>query len=188
MKKGWKILLCVLAFFMLAGLLHRAFFFYRLTELTVSAHFRVPVPKSDRDYDYYMSEDNGYRTIHVHPADAIGVAEGMHGAPYHPARMKNGIFRKDFEYGPDSVEGIIRKEDVLKAWPDAPLESDWPFSVNFYNTSTGRAFRMFMDISYDTETDRAEAVFYVFYPGYADPVTDRWEGKLGEEAVVLLEI
>lgn len=187
MKKGWKILLCVLAFFMLADLGYRAFF-YRPTELVVSARFRIPIPRSDPDYDYYLSDDNGYRTVRVHPAEAVGVAEGMHGAPYRPARMKNGIFRKGFEYGPDSVEGIIRKEDVLKVWPDAPLESDWPFSVNFYNTSTGRSFRMFMDLSYDAETDRAEAVFYVFYPGSADPATDRWEGKLGEKAVVLLEI
>ena len=38
MKKGWKILLCVLAFFMLADLVYRAFF-YRPTELVVSARF-----------------------------------------------------------------------------------------------------------------------------------------------------
>lgn len=116
------------------------------------------------------------------------VAEGEHGAPYRPAKMKNGIFRKSFEYGPDSVEGVIRKEDILKVWPDAPLENDWPFSVNFYNTSTGRAFRMFLDISFDAETGRAEAVFYVYYPGYAKPTTDRWEGKPGEKVSVLLEI
>ena len=38
--------------------------------------------------------------------------------------MKNGLLRRSFDYGPDSVEGIIRKEDVLKVWPDAPLEGD----------------------------------------------------------------
>ena len=101
--------------------------------------------------------------------------------------MKNGLLRRSFDYGPDSVEGIIRKEDVLKVWPDAPLESDWPFHIYFYNTSTGRTFRMFLDISYDTETSKAEAVFYVFYPGNANPVTDRWEGQFGDDVVVGME-
>lgn len=187
MKKGWKILLCVLAFFMLADLVYRAFF-YRPSELLVSARFRIPVPAGDRDYDYYLSDDNGYRTVRVRPAEAIGVAEGMHGAPYHPAKMKNGLLRRSFDYGPDSVEGIIRKEDVLKVWPDAPLESDWPFHIYFYNTSTGRTFRMFLDISYDAETSKAEAVFYVFYPKDANPVIDRWEGKLGDDVMVGMEI
>ena len=45
-----------------------------------------------------------------------------------------------------------------------------------------------MDLSYDAETDRAEAVFYVFYPGSAEPATDRWEGKLGDDVMVVMEI
>ena len=187
MKKAWKILIGILAFFMLAYLVSKAFF-DPPTELTVSARFRIPVQRSDRDYPYYLTHDNGHKTVYVHPAEAIGVAEGGHSAPYRPAKMKNGIFRKSFEYGPDSVEGVIRKEDILKVWPDAPLETDWPFSVSFYNTSTGRAFRMFLDISFDAETGRAEAVFYVYDPGYAKPTTDRWEGKPGEKVSVLLEI
>ena len=70
MKKGWKILLCVLAFFMLADLGYRAFF-YRPTEL-----LKVPYMK-DRYanihgfgddafitrgyvYDKYVGEDGGH--------------------------------------------------------------------------------------------------------------------------------
>lgn len=193
MKKLLKTLLGIIIFllgiiilFMLTDTLLRAF--SPSDELTVSARFRIPVEKSDRNYEYYMRQDNGFKTVIVSPVDKIKIAEGAHDAPYQPAKMKNGVIRKGFEYGPDAIQGIIRKEDILNVWPEAPLDRDWPFVVSFYNTSTGRALRMYLDILYDTETDKAKAVFYVYYQGKANPATDTWEGKLGDVVNVLLEI
>ena len=135
-----------------------------------------------------MHQRNGFRTVLVSPADKIEIAEGAHDAPYRPAKMKNGVIRKGFEYGPDAIQGIIRKEDILKVWPETTLDGDWPFVVYFYNTSTGRALRMYLDIFYDTESDKAKAVFYVYYQGNAKPATDTWEGKLGDKVLVELEL
>lgn len=193
MKKLLKILCRIVIFllgiiilFVSADILLRAF--SPSDELTVSARFRIPVEKSDRDYDYYMHQRNGFRTVLVSPADKIEIAEGAHDAPYRPAKMKNGVIRKGFEYGPDAIQGIIRKEDILKVWPETTLDGDWPFVVYFYNTSTGRALRMYLDIFYDTESDKAKAVFYVYYQGNAKPATDTWEGKLGDKVLVELEL
>lgn len=193
MKKLLKILCRIIIFllgiiilFVSADILLRAF--SPSDELTVSARFRIPVEKSDRDYDYYMHQRNGFRTLLVSPADKIEIAEGAHDAPYRPAKMKNGVIRKGFEYGPDAIQGIIRKEDILKVWPETTLDGDWPFVVYFYNTSTGRALRMYLDIFYDTESDKAKAVFYVYYQGNAKPATDTWEGKLGDKVLVELEL
>jgi len=193
MKKLLKILCRIIIFllgiiilFVSADILLRAF--SPSDELTVSARFRIPVEKSDRDYDYYMHQRNGFRTVLVSPADKIEIAEGAHDAPYRPAKMKNGVIRKGFEYGPDAIQGIIRKEDILKVWPETTLDGDWPFVVYFYNTSTGRALRMYLDIFYDTESDKAKAVFYVYYQGNAKPATDTWEGKLGDKVLVELEL
>lgn len=179
-------LLGIIILFVSADILLRAF--SPSDELTVSARFRIPVEKSDRDYDYYMHQRNGFRTLLVSPADKIEIAEGAHDAPYRPAKMKNGVIRKGFEYGPDAIQGIIRKEDILKVWPETTLDGDWPFVVYFYNTSTGRALRMYLDIFYDTESDKAKAVFYVYYQGNAKPATDTWEGKLGDKVLVELEL
>lgn len=193
MKKLLKILCRIIIFllgiiilFVSADILLRAF--SPSDELTVSARFRIPVEKSDRDYDYYMHQRNGFKTVLVSPADKIEIAEGAHDAPYRPAKMKNGVIRKGFEYGPDAIQGIIRKEDILKVWPETTLDGDWPFVVYFYNTSTGRALRMYLDIFYDTESDKAKAVFYVYYQGNAKPATDTWEGKLGDKVLVELEL
>ena len=193
MKKLLKILCRIIIFllgiiilFVSADILLRAF--SPSDELTVSARFRIPVEKSDRDYDYYMHQRNGFKTVLVAPADKIEIAEGAHDAPYRPAKMKNGVIRKGFEYGPDAIQGIIRKEDILKVWPETTLDGDWPFVVYFYNTSTGRALRMYLDIFYDTESDKAKAVFYVYYQGNAKPATDTWEGKLGDKVLVELEL
>ena len=193
MKKLLKILCRIIIFllgiiilFVSADILLRAF--SPSDELTVSARFRIPVEKSDRDYDYYMHQRNGFRTVLVSPADKIEIAEGAHDAPYRPAKMKNGVIRKGFEYGPDAIQGIIRKEDILKVWPETTLDGDWPFVVYFYNTSTGRALRMYLDIFYDTESDKAKAVFYFYYQGNAKPATDTWEGKLGDKVLVGLEL
>lgn len=193
MKKLLKILCRIIIFllgiiilFVSADILLRAF--SPSDELTVSARFRIPVEKSDRDYNYYMHQRNGFKTVLVSPADKIEIAEGAHDAPYRPAKMKNGVIRKGFEYGPDAIQGIIRKEDILKVWPETTLDGDWPFVVYFYNTSTGRALRMYLDIFYDTESDKAKAVFYVYYQGNAKPATDTWEGKLGDKVLVELEL
>ena len=193
MKKLLKILCRIIIFllgiiilFVSADILLRAF--SPSDELTLSARFRIPVEKSDRDYDYYMHQRNGFKTVHVSPADKIEIAEGAHDTPYRPAKMKNGVIRKGFEYGPDAIQGIIRKEDILKVWPETTLDGDWPFVVYFYNTSTGRALRMYLDIFYDTESDKAKAVFYVYYQGNAKPATDTWEGKLGDKVLVELEL
>ena len=193
MKKLLKILCRIIIFllgiiilFVSAEILLRAF--SPSDELTVSARFRIPVEKSDRDYDYYMHQRNGFKTVLVSPADKIEIAEGAHDTPYRPAKMKNGVIRKGFEYGPDAIQGIIRKEDILKVWPETTLDGDWPFVVYFYNTSTGRALRMYLDIFYDTESDKAKAVFYVYYQGNAKPATDTWEGKLGDKVLVELEL
>lgn len=193
MKKLLKILCRIIIFllgiiilFVSADILLRAF--SPSDELTVSTRFRIPVEKSDRDYDYYMHQRNGFKTVLVSPADKIEIAEGAHDAPYRPAKMKNGVIRNGFEYGPDAIQGIIRKEDILKVWPETTLDGDWPFVVYFYNTSTGRALRMYLDIFYDTESDKAKAVFYVYYQGNAKPATDTWEGKLGDKVLVELEL
>ena len=47
---------------------------------------------------------------------------------------------------------------------------------------------MYLDIFYDTESDKAKAVFYVYYQGNAKPATDTWEGKLGDKVLVELEL
>lgn len=136
MKKLLKILCRIIIFllgiiilFVSADILLRAF--SPSDELTVSARFRIPVEKSDRDYDYYMHQRNGFKTVLVSPADKIEIAEGAHDVPYRPAKMKNGVIRKGFEYGPDAIQGIIRKEDILKVWPETTLDGDWPFVVYF---------------------------------------------------------
>lgn len=89
MKKLLKILCRIIIFllgiiilFVSADILLRAF--SPSDELTVSARFRIPVEKSDRDYDYYMHQRNGFWTVLVSPADKIEIAEGAHDAPYRP--------------------------------------------------------------------------------------------------------
>ena len=86
MKKLLKTLLGIIIFllgiiilFMLTDTLLRAF--SPSDELTVSARFRIPVEKSDRNYDYYMRQDNGFKTVLVSPVDKIKIAEGAHDAP-----------------------------------------------------------------------------------------------------------
>ena len=170
MKKLLKTLLGIIIFllgiiilFMLTDTLLRAF--SPSDELTVSARFRIPVEKSDRNYEYYMRQDNGFKTVLVSPVDKIKIAEGAHDAPYQPAKMKNGVIRKGFEYGPDAIQGIIRKEDILKVWPETTLDGDWPFVVYFYNTSTGHALRMY------AECQPVDAVHvFLLQPGNLPPV------------------
>lgn len=186
MKKTLKTVLWVLAAFMLADLLYRALL-WRPDELTVTARFRIPMYKHVEKY-YSSLPYHGFGTFHVFPGEAVEIAQGAHDAPYRPGRMHRGSLRTGFSYGPDAVRGVIRREDILKVWPEAPLEEDWPFHISFYNTSTGRPLRMYLDISYDAEWDRAEAVLYVFCPGLARPETVYWQGNPGEPIRVFIEI
>ena len=54
-------LLGIIILFFSTDILLRAF--SPSDELTVSARFRIPVEKSDRDYNYYMHQRNGFKTV-----------------------------------------------------------------------------------------------------------------------------
>ena len=146
------------------------------TELTVSACF------SYRSDGWTVSP-----VVHVADKAEITASHGSDG-DYREFRFRNGRANIGLGYGPYVIRGKISKKDILAAWPDTPYYADWPFSVTLFNTTDNNAFRIYLDICYDAETGKASADLYVFYNTYAHAVTDRWEGQLGDEIVVGMEL
>ena len=103
-----------------------------------------------------------------------------HDPDFRPVRFKDTVLRTGLDYGPVEIRGAIPAESIRTAWPGAPFDEDWPFSIAFYNTSSGRIFHMYLDISVDTKTASAQADLYIFEDRRAQPMTAHWEGRPGE--------
>ena len=145
------------------------------SELTVSACF------SYRSNGWSVS-----RTVHA--ADKAEITASHGDGDYRELRFRNGRTNVGFGYGPYVIRGKISRKDILAAWPDTFHYADWPFSISLFNTTDNNSFRIYLDICYDEETDRATADLYVFYNSYAHAVTDHWEGRLGESITVGKEL
>ncbi len=107
-----------------------------------------------------------------------------HWPEFRAVRFDGSVLRTGLDYGPVEIRGAIPAADIRAAWPNAPIDGDWPFSIAFYNTSTGRAFHMYLDISVDTGTAEARADLYIFEDRTSSPVTARWTGRPGEPVSV----
>ena len=108
-----------------------------------------------------------------------------HDPDFRPVRFKDTVLRTGLNYGPVEIRGVIPAESIRTAWPEAPINEDWTFLIAFYNTSSGRVFHMYLDISVDTKTASAQADLYIFEDRRAQPMTAHWEGRLGEPISVL---
>lgn len=94
-------------------------------------------------------------------------------------RQKAGL-HTGFEHGPVEIKGVIPADSIRNAYSQSAVTEDWPFSIVFYNTSSGRVFHIYLDVEYNTIEGTAKADLYIFEDPYAAPVVAHWEGQPGE--------
>ena len=166
MKRILAIVLAAVLLLTLADVAWRYIGEKERTNITVSATLR-------QTRDGYTYEPQAL------PAETGQMANGRYDE-FRRVSFKDGILYTGFEHGPITIQGIIPAENIRQVWADAPEDADWPFSISFYNQSTGRVFHIYLAILYDTETGLASADLYIFQKGYARPITSHWEGELYE--------
>ena len=138
----------------------------RMSEVTVSAVIR-------------MNEAGNRISRRAVPNTSAQMCSG-NGDNYRPVTFDNGILRTDFTHGPIRIIGTFSADDISLAFPNTERIEDWPFSIAFYNTSSGRVFHMYLDISCDVEADTACADFYIFEDHNANATVLHWTGRPGE--------
>lgn len=98
--------------------------------------------------------------------------------------FSNGVLHTGFDHGAIEIRGVISAEGIRKVYPQSAVSEDWPFSIMFYNTSSGRVFRIYLDIEYNTLEGTAQADLYFFEDHYAMATVAHWEGKPGESIII----
>ncbi len=101
-----------------------------------------------------------------------------------PAVFSNGILRTGFDHGPVEIRGVIPADSIRNVCPQSAVTEDWPFSIAFYNTSSGRAFHIYLDIEYNASEGSAKADLYIFEDPYAAAAVVHWEGQPGEPIMI----
>ena len=96
----------------------------------------------------------------------------------------NGVLHTGFDHGAIEIRGVISAEEIRKNCPQSVVSEDWPFSIMFYNTSSGRVFHIYLDIDYNTLEGTAKADLYFFEDHYAMATVAHWEGKPGEPIII----
>jgi len=157
-------------------------FIFPEKELTVTVQATVYLPT---DEDYFVTEYNGYHPYKVFPNKHCLISEVT---DEHKASFRRGTINSWFDHGPKVIEGSFSAVDLSRYWQDIPLESDWPFQLALYNTSSGRKFQMYLDLEIYTDRLDAKATLYVFCLESAHPVIRTWEGNVGDEIVFVLEV
>ena len=137
------------------------------------------------DETYYVQEYGGYIRHPVRPKAAAQISSGTHDAPWRQAAFKNGVLTAGFGYGPFAVQGAFDPAALKAADPSLTLDRDWEFGFGSFNThgltdDDDVAVRLYLEVRFETGSDRAEAVLYLFYEGSASPRILNWQGKIGE--------
>lgn len=159
-----------------------------LLMLAVWGAFRIWQAKGSSDIAVtatVLSEDESGQTERqrIQPKAAAEVLLG-NSAQARQAVFDNGILHTGFEHGPVEIKGVIPADSIRNACLQSAVTEDWPFSIVFYNTSSGRAFHIYLDVEYNTIEGTAKADLYIFEDPYAAPVVAHWEGQPGERIAV----
>ena len=100
------------------------------------------------------------------------------------ATFIDGIMHTGFDHGRVEIKGVILSNSIHDAYPQSVVTVDWPFSIAFYNTSSGRVFHIYLDIEYNTLECTAKADLYFFEDHFAMANVAHWEGKPGEPIII----
>ena len=100
------------------------------------------------------------------------------------ATFSDGIMHTGFNHGPVEIRGVIPANSIRDAYLHSVVAEDWPFSIMFYNTSSGRVFHIYLDIEYYTLESTAKADLYFFEDHYVMATVAHWEGKPGEPIII----
>ena len=139
----------------------------RVSTLTVSASFRQINKSRETDQKF------------IKPDTAAQIASGNYEASFRPLPFINGTLRTGLAHGPIKIKGFFPCKSIQETFPSCSIDDDWPFTVSFYNTSTGRVFHFYLDVTCDPITEAASADLYIFGESNAHPLVAHWEGYLG---------
>ena len=169
-KKLWIILTILIIIIVAVAVLS---IFDKNCEITISAMIHLP------------PEAGINRTYNVYPEQEAEWSTKTHEAPFTPIRITNGNLKCSVEYGPIRIKGVFSRAEIKKIWPDAPIDSDWNFSIVLFNCHLDSVgYHMYCYVQVDAETNQCAADLYIFKNGFANPDIDHWEGKIGEEIVL----
>ena len=159
--------------------------------LTVWGAFRIWQAKGFSDITVTatvlsMNEADQTTRRRIQPKEAAELQIGYSGVNdrSRPEAFTNGVLHAGFDHGAIEIRGAIPAEEIRKACPQSVVSEDWPFSIMFYNTSSGRVFHIYLDIEYNTLEGTAEADLYFFEDHYAMATVAHWEGKPGEPIII----
>ena len=142
-------------------------------DITISAEFQMP------------RWDDGISIKTVYPSQHAEWSKEYHGAPFTPIKITNGKLSCSIGYGPIEIAGCFSREEILRIWPEAPIDKDWDFGIGLFDCHVeDRGYHMYCNVQVDTQTGLSTADLYIFENGFASPVIDHWEGKVGEEIIL----
>ena len=142
-------------------------------DITISAEFQMP------------RWDDGISIKTVYPSQDAEWSKGSHEAPFTPIKITNGKLSCSIGYGPIEIAGCFSREEILRIWPEAPIDKDWDFGIGLFDCHVeDRGYHMYCNVQVDTQTGLSTADLYIFENGFASPEIDHWEGKVGEKIIL----
>ena len=95
--------------------------------------------------------------------------------------MRNGTLVTGIGYGFYSVKGSISRDRLLEACPSLPLQEDWEFVLDMFNTvsSSDGKVSIYLDLVIYADSMTAHAVMYLFREGSAHPVILEEDVEIG---------
>ncbi len=133
-----------------------------------------------------MNEAGQTTRRRIQPKEAAEIQLGYSGVNdrHRSATFSNGVLYAGFDHGAIEIRGVISAEEIHKAYPQSTVNEDWPFSIMFYNTSSGRIFHVCLDIEYNALEGKAKADLYFFEDHYAMSTVAHWEGQPGDPIII----
>ena len=129
---------------------------------------------------FHLQDESGQSySKQVQPSDSVIKRTGNNDDGQ-SIQLRQGVLHTGFDHGPIEISGTIPADKIHEACPEVVVEKDWPFSIAFYNTSSGRVFHLYLDIEYDSATGLAYADLRIMNDKNVMVTTSHWEGLLGE--------
>lgn len=146
--------------------------------LSVTVQATVKIPTDD---PYYIESNAGYKDVRIPANDLAYKSSEAHDAPYRKVTMRNGILVTDVGYGFYSVKGSISRARLLEACPSLPLQEDWEFVLDMFNTvsSSDGKVSIYLDLVIYADSMTAHAIMYLFREGSAHPIIREENVEIG---------
>ena len=147
--------------------------------LTITVQATVKTPTDD---PYYVTDNGGYKDIRIPANDLAFKSSEAHDAPYRKVTMRNGTLVTGVGYGFYSVKGSISRNRLLEACPMLPLQEDWEFIVDMFNTvsSSDGKVSIYLDLVIYADSMTAHTTMYLFREGSAHPAIQEKDVEIGE--------